>query len=190
MPTLFHILTENIVPASSERVNKLLKKLLDVCDDGIDALIGLLRQHEEWRDSDIAKRLFCTFFWSGEYFRRTAFPEIFRRECVKYQPLVSIAEANLRNIVGDELIEELLTSVRHNEVSSQQTLLLNIIHSIISAEITDVHRENIQMLVQSMFRFLDSHIDSFPTYRDSSAYLARKEARFENKKENSAFFWG
>lgn len=181
--------TENIAPASKERVERLAKKLLDVYDDAIDALIGLLRSHTEWSDTDVAKGLFCTFFWSGEYFRRFAFPGIYRRECAKYQPLVSIAEAKIRHIVGDELIDELLTGIRHNDISSLQTQAISIIHSIISAEITDTHTADVQQLVLTMLRFLDTHIEDFPKYRNSSAYAARKSDKFENHKNNTAFFW-
>lgn len=182
--------TENIAPASKERVERLTKNLLDVYDDAIDALIGLLRSHTEWHDTDVAKGLFCTFFWSGEYYRRFAFPGIYRRDCAKYQPLVSIAEARLRSIVGDELIDELLTGIRHNEISSLQTQIISIIHGIISAEITDTYTADVQQLVQTMQRFLDTYIEGFPTYRASSAYAARKGQKFENEKENTAYFWG
>lgn len=182
--------TANVAPASKERVDRLHKKLLDTIDDAIDALLSLLRKHKEWRDTDIAKSFFSTFFWSGEYFRRTAFPEIYRRACSKYLPLVSIAEAKLRNIVGDDLIDELLTAIRHNEISSLQTQLITLIHSIISAEITDTRSVDVQQLVQTLLRFLDAYIDSFPTYKASSAYAARKVPRFENKKENTAYFFG
>lgn len=182
--------TDNIAPASKERVERLAQKLLDVYDDTFDALIGLLRSHTEWRDTDVAKGIFSTFFWSGEYFRRSAFPGIFRRDCAKFQPLVSIAEAKIRSFVGDELIDELLTGIRKNDISSLQTQAISIIHSIISAEITDTHSADVRHLVQTLLRFLDSHIDDFPVYRDSTAYAARKGDKFENNKDNPAYFFG
>ncbi len=182
--------TENITPASSERVNRLHKKLLDVYDDVFDAILSQLRNHREWYDTDIAKELFSTFFWSGEYFRHSAFPEIYRRDCAKYRPLVTMAETKIRNIVGVELVDELLTSIRHNNISSHQTQLIQLIHGVISAEMTNTHSADVQQLVQAMLRFLDTMIDSFPTYRASSAYLARKSDKFVNKKENGAYFFG
>lgn len=182
--------TENITPASSERVNRLHKKLLDVYDDVFDTILSQLRNHREWYDSDIAKEFFSTFFWSGEYFRRSAFPEIYRRDCAKYRPLVTMAEAKIRYIVGDELVDELLTAIRQNNISSHQTQVIHIIHGIISAEITDTHSADIRQLLQTLLRFLDITIDSFPTYKASSAYQARKGDRYENKKEDGVFFWG
>ena len=182
--------TENITPASSERVNRLLKKLLDMYDDAFDAILSLLRRHEEWYDSDIAKGYFSTFFWSAEYFRRKAFPEIYRRDCAKYQPLVTMAEARIRDIIGDELVDELLACIRHNDITAHQTQVIQLIHSIISAEICDMHSADIHPLVQTLLRFLDTMIDSFPTYKASSAYQARKSGKFENKKENGAYFFG
>ena len=181
--------TDNITPASADRVNRLRTRLLDVYDEAVDSLLGSLRAHIEWRDTDIAKEIFSTFFWSGEYFRKAAFPEIYRRDCAKYRPLVTIAEAKLRGIVGDELIDELLAGIRTNEISSLQTQLVILIHGIISAEITEAHTADALHLVQTMLRFLDTHIDSFPTYKASSAYAARTGAKFENKKENPAYFF-
>lgn len=181
--------TENITPASSERVNRLQKKLLDVYDDSFDMLLSHLRRHKEWNDTVIAKGYFSTFFWSGEYFRRKAFPEIYRRDCAKYQPLVTMAEARIRDVIGDELVDELLTCIRHNEITAHQTQAVQLIHGIISAEISDMHSADINPLVQTLLRFLDTMIDSFPTYKASSAYQARKSEKFENKKENGAYFF-
>lgn len=182
--------TENISPASSERVNRLQKKLLDVYDDTFDRLLSLLRGHEEWRDTDVAKGFFSTFFWAGTYFRRKAFPEIYRRDCVKYFPLVTMAEARIRDVIGDELVDELLTCIRHNDITAHQTQAIQLIHGIISAEISDMHSTDINPLVQTLLRFLDTMIDSFPVYKASSAYQARKSEKFENKKENGAYFFG
>lgn len=182
--------TDNITPASLERVNRLHKKLLDVYDDVFDAILSQLRNHKEWYDTDIAKELFSTFFWSGEYFRRSAFPDIYRRDCAKYRPLVTMAEAKIRDVVGDELVDELLTAIRKNNITSYQTQVIQLIHGIISAEITDTHSADIQQLLQTLLRFLDITIDSFPTYKASSAYQARKGDRYENNKEDGVFFWG
>ena len=182
--------TENITPASSERVNRLLKKLLDVYDDAFDMILSHLRRHKEWYDTDIAKRYFSTFFWSGEYFRRNVFPEIYRRDCAKHLPLVTMAEARIRDVIGDELVDELLTCIRHNDITAHQTQAIQLIHRIISAEVSNMHSADIHPLVQSLLRFLDTMIDSFPTYKASSAYQARKSGKFENKKENGAYFFG
>lgn len=181
--------TDNITPASADRVNRLRTRLLDVYDDAVDRLISSLRAHTEWRDTDIAKNIFSTFFWAGEHYRKAAFPDIYRRDCAKHRPLVSIAEAKLRGIVGDEMIDELLSAIRKNEISSLQTQLVTLIHGFISAEITETNVADSRQLVQTMLRFLDCHIDSFPTYKASSAYEARKCTKFENKKENPTYFF-
>ncbi len=182
--------TENITPASSERVNRLHKKLLDIYDDVFDTILSQLRNHREWYDTDIAKEFFSTFFWSGECFRNTAFPEIYRRDCAKYKPLVSIAEAKLRGIVGDELIDELLTDIRHDERTFFQVQLVDLMRRFISAEITETNVADSRQLVQTILRFLDTHIEYFPIYKASSAYQARKGDRYENNKEDGVFFWG
>lgn len=182
--------TENITPASSDRVSRLRTRLLDVYDDAVDNLIGSLRAHTEWRDTDIAKELFSTFFWSGECFRNTAFPEIYRRNCAKYKPLVSIAEAKLRDMVGDELIDELQTDIRHDERTFFQVQLVSLMRRFISAEITETNVADSRQLVQAILRFLDTHIEFFPIYKASSAYQARKGDRYENNKEDGVFFWG
>ncbi|MBE6304050.1 MAG: hypothetical protein E7089_08965 [Bacteroidales bacterium] len=190
-PTGFGVVsTSNVVPASADRVNRLLSAVCSAYDDTIDEIIDLLRYEKEWNDTDKAVELFSSFFWSGKQLRRCGFPNAHRSNFHDYLPAIDIYEAELRESIGDEIIDELLVAIRHAECSSEQRVLIRMIEQYIAASLGDALYYEMRTLKNSVIRYLLNNFAKFPTFASSSAYRAIKTEHYENQKDDTCFFFG
>ncbi len=190
-PTGFGVVsTSNVVPASADRVHRLLSAVCAAYNDAIDEIIALLRYDDQWNDTEKAKELFSSFFWSGRQFRRCGYPNAHRSELMEHMPAIDISESELREAIGDEIIDELLTCIRRAEVSASQRVLIRMIEQYIIADIGEALYYEMRTLRNSIIRYLIKNIKEFPTFENSSAYRALKQEQYENKKDDPCFFFG
>lgn len=182
--------TSNVVPASADRVNRLQGKVQAMFEDAIDDALSLLRFVEEWNKSDAAARLISSIFWQGKQLRRYGYPSAHRSELSYKSSLIYSVEDDLRRFIGDEIMDELIISIRTASSSSKQLILIQLLERVIMTAISDCAKEDIKVLRNTVVRYLINNLDDFPTFKNSSAYAALKQTRYENKKDDSTFFFG
>ncbi len=190
-PTGFGVVsTSNVVPASADRVNRLQSAVKAAYEDSIDDALKLLRFEDKWNNSDTAVRLFSSFFWSGKQLRKCGRPNAHRSDLDGLFPIIGLSEGTLRDCIGDEIIDELLTAIRTAKCSSKQLLLVRLVEQYISADIGDALPYEVERLKGSIVRFLLNNLSEFPTFENSSAYRAIKSEFYENKNDDPCFFFG
>lgn len=190
-PTGFGVVsTSNVVPASADRVNRLQTAVKAAYEDCIDGILELLRYESSWNNSDTAVQLFSSFFWNGKQLRKCGHPNAHRSDLDGMFPVIGLSEASLRDCIGDEVVNELLAAIRTATATSKQQQLIRLIEHYISADIGEALYYETERLRGSIVRFLLNNIADFPTFENSSAYKAIKSETYENKKDDSCFFFG
>lgn len=181
---------QNVAPASSDRVKRLLKQVQDSRDDAVDDLIDTLRGVAEWRPSVIAKMLFSSLVWNA----RLQLPimgitEAHRTKMTELQPKIIDAEQVLKHRISEALHHELCFAQLENAVSAEQSTVINKSLFFIGAHVAGdmaMTRFHLAKLVE----YLEQHLTDFPTYESSTAHRANTFTPYENKKDDTTYFFG
>jgi len=181
---------QNVAPASSDRVNRLRKQIQDSRDDAVDDLIDALRGVAEWRSSVYAKMLFSSLAWNA----RLQLPvlgitEAHRTKMTELQPKIIAAEQVLKHHISEALHHELCVAQLDNATSTEQNIVINKSLLFIGAHLAcdwSMARFHMAKLVE----YLEQHLTKFPTYESSTAHQANTFTPYENKKDDTTYFFG
>lgn len=187
-PTGFGVVSTDVVaPASPERVRNLRSQLMDNAASAHDSLIAKLCKMERWNSSPDAKRVFSTMFVSVRDFAdisRRAMSFTTRSEL--YPEIVQI-ERELSRVISPELIQAMRDGARSASLSPMQEMLRQQIKAYMSMWVK--HDGSSFGKDRMLLQFVEENIDDFPQYRDSQTYKANHFQRYENKAEDSCFFF-
>ena len=175
---------------TADRVNRLSRTLIAAFEDTIDDILSLLRFESAWNETVTARSLISSVFWSGRQLRRYGFPLAHRSDLVTNATSISTAENKLREFIGDEIMTKLIDSIRTASSTAKELTLLQLIEHVVAANISGCDGAEFKTLLNSVARYLLNNIDSFPEFANSSAYAALKIVRYENKKDDSCYFFG
>lgn len=181
---------QNVAPASSDRVNRLRKQIQDSRDDAVDDLIDALRNVAEWRPSVNAKILFSSLVWNA----RLQLPimgitEAHRTKMAELCPKIVAAEEVLKHHISEVLHHELCVAQLDNATSAEQNTVINKSLFYIGAYLAD-DMAMAHFHVAKLVEFLEQHLTDFPTYEASTAHQANTFTPYENKKDDTTFFFG
>lgn len=181
---------QNVAPASSDRVNRLRKQIQDSRDDAVDDLIDALRGVEEWRSSTKAKMLFSSLVWNA----RLQLPilgitEAHRTKMMELFPKIIAAEELLKHHVSGLLHIELCNIQLENSASAEQNSVINKSLFFIGAYLAG-DRVMARFHMAKIVEFLEQHLTDFPTYEASTAHQANTFTPYENKKDDTTYFFG
>ena len=181
---------QNVAPASSDRVNRLRKQIQDSRDDAVDDLIDALRGVEAWRPSRMARQLFGSLVWNA----RLQLPvmgvtEAHRTKMTELRPKIDAAEELLRHHVSTALFVELCNVQLDNAASAEQNTVINKSLFFIGAYLAgDMAMARFHMA--KLVEFLEQHLTGFPAYEASTAHQANTFTPYENKKDDTTYFFG
>ena len=182
---------QNVAPASSDRVNRLRKQIQDSRDDAMDDLIDALRGVLEWRqDSIAADRLFSTLVWNA----RLQLPimgitEAHRTKLTELRPKINEAEELLQHHVSKDFYIELCSAQLDNDASAEQNTAINKSLFFIGAYLAG-DRAMAHFHMAKLVEYLEQHLTDFPTYEASTAHQANTFTPYENKKNDTTYFFG
>lgn len=181
---------QNVAPASSDRVNRLRKQIQDSRDDAIDDLIDALRGVAEWRQSVNAKMLFSSLVWNA----RLQLPvmgitEAHRTKLTELQPKIIAAEEILKHRISGVLHHELCIIQLENAASAEQNTVINKSLFFIGAYLAG-DRAMARFHMAKLVEYLEQHLTDFPTYEASTAHQANTFTPYENKKDDTTYFFG
>ena len=182
---------QNVAPASSDRVNRLRKQIQDSRDDATDDLIDALRGVLEWRqDSIAADRLFSTLVWNA----RLQLPimgitEAHRTKLTELRPKINEAEELLQHHVSKDFYIELCSAQLENDASAEQNTAINKSLFFIGAYLAG-DRAMARFHMAKLVEYLEQHLTDFPTYEASTAHQANTFTPYENKKNDTTYFFG
>ena len=181
---------QNVAPASSDRVNRLRKQIQDSRDDAMDDLIEALRGVEAWRPSDPAAHLFSSLVWNA----RLQLPimgitEAHRTKLTELQPKIIAAEEILKHRISGVLHIELCNIQLGNAASAEQNTVINKSLFFIGAYLAG-DRAMARFHMAKLVEYLEQHLTDFPTYEASTAHQANTFTPYENKKDDTTYFFG
>lgn len=197
IPQLDLVLTEtgfgvvsnaNLAPASSDRIERLKASLVRARDNAVDEVLSKARSIDGWSETENAKQWINSLFWKGEHGKIIGLKYPTRSDLEGKAAELSAAEAELKLLVSDEFHDALCANERlhqGNAVLSQCAMLArNLIAAIV------LNLGSISAHKRVLLGFLDKHPTECSKYVESSAYRANHFQPYENKKDDSCFFFG
>lgn len=199
VPTLDLVLTPNgfgivsntnVVPASKERVERLLASLESERDRNIEQLILRISSRADWRQTQ-----------QGKYFASTLFPflSLCRRLAIREQIWDSYQQLHERlikieNVLAETYFSQEQMTVFRNHVITQlltaKPLEEQVIRSLQSYEMMLV--SDMQVHTQSFYDLVNiirEHEEVFPAWHSSPVAALYTPKVFENKKKSSAYWF-
>lgn len=186
---------DNIAPASQARVDALEKGMVYNRDCAKHNIINELRRIDGWSETEQAYDCIHSFLWSPVVLRRYYYTDhkLTFDDLAALRPLITAAEDFLRKQLSDEFIEQLLNEERTARFSTNHRLAKLKILDFIAAEIVksddSIGRREPYAPFESVLRFIEEHIEEFAVYRDSITYKANHMQNYENKTNDTTFFF-
>ena len=186
----------NMAPASKERVERLIAQCVRTVDSCTDLLIIQVLQETtartEWAKFNGFNELTNCFFLTGrDWSNFSGQSNTSRGDLIKVKTSLlafqkAILEPAISKVYVDELIGKIrtgtLTAAGDREVVSGCKFILA---SLVNKRM-DESRINLDKLVNT----IESDINSFTAYKGSPEYALKTSANYENKKDDSTFFFG
>lgn len=177
---------QNVAPASAERVERLRQQMLRQAMDYYEEALSVLREFEEWHSTpmcDAARRL----FWHSRFLRKFGETDPTLETLRRYYPKLLKGEAVLRRLISDAQFLLLVQEEAHATEDAMTLTALDLCRNLVAT--LDNPREAV-LHRDILLDFLDNNIDHFAAYRASSAYAANHFKHYENKRDDSCFFFG
>ena len=189
-PTGFGVVSnENVAPASPERVKALRQQVKDACDDALDdAILAMLGT--EWANTISGRIRVNSFYFTGADLRDYAgMPDAHRSALVERLIQIAEAEEYIRRGISSEFFEVLLEGIRKKELKTEYRMIIHELKLAIGGWLHG-NKEVLRMKLANVINEMERNIDEYPGYRDSEAYKVKHFKRYDNAKDDSAFFFG
>lgn len=186
---------DNIAPASQARVDALEHELTYRRDMARHNMINELRRVDGWAETEQALANIRSFFWSPVLLRQYYYIDHKPTfdDLASFRSNIDTAENFLRKQLSDDLIDQLLSEERKAtfEINHRAAKLkmLDFIALFLPKNDETIGRQDTHGSFESLLRFIEDHIDDFAKYRDSTAYKANHMQAYENKADDTTFFF-
>ena len=188
-PTGFGVVsTQNVAPASAERVANLRNTLSHTADSAFDNMLDYGRSLVNWRATARGRELFRSLFWRGGHVRFFGVANASRDELAVRMPDIEIAAEALKRAYSPEQYDALLAIEASDCATEAQEQIIALSHFATVAWLQD--RRRFHALRDDMIRIIESKPEDFPAYMNSATYVANHSDAYENKKDDSCFFFG
>lgn len=187
-PTGFGVVSnQNVAPASSDRVLRLREQLCNQADYYFVEIRSLLRFFPEWHELVTPYRI-TSFFWDYRYLSIMGVKDPHMRDFSDVRASIITGEYLCRALIGREFWGELIDAEAHASTTSMQEAVIKLIRNYVGASVEGGKR--LALHKDILIDFIHTNIAEFPTYAESSAYKANTFTPYENKKDDSCFFFG
>lgn len=181
---------QNVAPASRDRVLRLAQQVRDSRDDAVDDLLDRLRGKEQWREHAIAIGAFASLVWNAKHqLPVMGVTDAHRTKMTELRPRIDAAEELLKQYMSEDLHLEMRMALLAGNLSADQTALLHKALLFIGAYL-DGNQKMAHWHMAQIIEFLERHLDTFETYKTSSAHQANTFTPYENKKDDPCYFFG
>lgn len=177
----------NQAPASKERVAELRRSLHMMSAIHHDNLVDSLRFVEGWTDSEQAHSLFRTLFWRISMFASLGKEHPVLDDTFDILPGIHQSEQVIGMAISPELMAELRSALRTGTVSVVQSALIDMCRVFTAAWIR--RDGSSKECLRNILKFVETNIGSFRTYAESATYKANHYKRYENKKDDTCYFF-
>lgn len=188
-PTGFGVVSnDQLVPASAQRVSAVHEALKRDSLLNEYFLLRHLRNVEGWGETEQAEDAIKFPLWNIRQMRRWYGDSVGAGRFYELMNSVRNAMSQLQEYVGEELIKRVMVTVRCNQ-KDQYSKVCELMTQYILAYI-DGDYVRMDERWRRLLYHLEKNLDDFPEYADSDEYQASIAERYENKQEDSAFFFG
>ncbi|TFU93973.1 hypothetical protein E4T81_05105 [Barnesiella sp. WM24] len=188
-PTGFGVVSsDSMAPASAERVRALRDSLALEAGMAFDATLEALSRIERWRASETAQRMVWTMFPGCRDIADISGKPVNIALRGEWMPEINGAERALACRLSPELMQRLRDGVRCGDLSDAEAELRGMIKGFVRAWVR--HDGSADRMDYRILEFVESRIGEFPAYAGSQTFRANHFERYENKKDDSCFFFG
>lgn len=193
-PTGFGVVSNtNLAPASKDRVERLQQQSQNVLDDAVDSLIFSLnasKSRSEWVKGEAFPGLTDSLIWRAEELRLYAGrPFAHRSTLLELRPQISACEFFISTYISKEYLSELIGKLRENKLSAEDRSIFVHLWRVMGLYLQGLKKSATQQLYDFV-NVMEKNPESFQTYIGSQAYKLKHTPVYENKKEDSSYFWG
>ena len=215
LPHLDLTLTENgfavvsnqhVAPASAERVERLREHLRQQKSRAKDAVIfGILENYESAQGEEpgmhILQVRLRNFLLCPTMLRRHGISTwngraVYEEEYQDLTDRIEAAQQQVEELISQELADWMLEKQVRDEKSGSGLLsnaeyihLIELCRNLMAAIITG-RRQSERELRKKTLAYLEAHIGQFTPYKNTSSYEANHFQPYENRKDDSCFFFG
>lgn len=184
--------TESTAPASRTRVDALSEEMAVEELLAIDRMIQMLVKISGWGTTEQAKRRIPTLFYRPIFLKTCSGMQLTSQNWQTAMGYAVSADAFLRGEVSEEYMDELLGKLRTASLGNADIIIVDK-----CVQFTGDFVSNYELtkgmpnkrLLQSVMEQLESYPDSYPTYVKSRLYAKRHAERYQNRKEDTTFFF-
>ncbi len=182
--------TQGTAPASRARVDALIQEIAfaRLCTQDV-IILGLIRVNG-WGATEQAKRQIPCLFFRPTMLRDTTLPSN-AESWEKARAIALTADSYLREEIGDEYMDELLTKLRSNSLENQDIIIYDKCNRFTANFISGYERGGLvdKRILMQIVDQLESYADTYSTYKSSKVYAKRHSEGFTNKKTDPTFFF-
>jgi hypothetical protein len=181
---------QNVSPASKERVEKLLSNIRRQASDALDAIIMSLLGNKEWASGNQAVNCVNHVVFTGSELRRIAGIEMLTREDLfSYESKMIEAEQLIKDTISEAQFNLVLQHIREGNLSADESGLLVASRNVIAMDIAD-NRRMIERNLAYISELVEGNLELFSLYAESKEYERKHFMDYENKYDDSTYFFG
>lgn len=177
--------TNDTAPASKMRVDALDGELRVKWLDLQDELLELLFKTEGWYEQGllIIDTVFCEFKFLRQFAGKQS---PLARDWEEAAPAILSTDRMLRERIGEEYMEELITQMCTGALSAPNKGIVHQLRRIIGAAIQG-NQKTAYEYYRRLMNTIEGNLDTFSTYANSEAYETNHTKPYENKQGDTAF---
>jgi hypothetical protein len=180
-------------PASKERVERLLDFVRRRLTSSLDRLWTLCLEDEELRE--LWQRAGAIFNRHTEIvFVSTAELRAFSKnqapvysDLQDAHPEILLLQAHLANAVSGDYLNELIDKRRNGALTAFDRHVFSALQSITGLQLQQLDARE---MTEKLINYMTAHPEEFPAYMNSPEYRLKTAQKYENRKDDTTFFFG
>lgn len=181
--------TNNLAPASAERVERFIRAEQRLASEAKDMLRYNLMQ-TDWSIAHVQKSLiYCPMIARRQGVRLEG-REVYDDEFFALGKKMRAGEVFVEDLVGTELYDKLCAVADTQRALGAYILVIEEGRRIVASFCREEGEKMVPKMAKKMKRLLKEHENELPEYLGSAQYRATKVERYENKKDDGCFFFG
>lgn len=186
--------TDNVAPASADRVQNLLDRTYRNWSTQFDQLLMQLLTTDDlilrFRKSPAFFSLTNSFFiTANDLSIHAGVANATREDLEKLAPKISMCEVYLKRKISVEYYEELLDKVRVNALTESDKVVFPQFKRCLGMDLQGNHHAVIGYM-DNVMDFIEKNPDLYPTYISSNTFVNKQKQYFKNEKDSPGFFFG
>lgn len=185
--------TNNLAPASKERVESVRKEATRMLDDALDEVILSLNKSSlraVWAKGDPYPELTSSLIWRGLELRNFGgMPDAYRTDYLRLKPEIGAAEEQIREVISTEYLDELIGKRQKNGLTELDRKVIHHLWQVVGFYLRGL-THTAETLLNRLVSLMETQPQKFPTYTESSVCKAKQTPIYKNSKHDTTFFFG